>query len=434
MKKAAGKRSVSFRDPATDDEEAGAGLVVGLPVPGGPAMPARKRRSWVLAVAVPLALLAVATVATLGGVLAGQGGGLTEPAGRATLDREHVDDAVFLDFAADHPEFAPVGHAGRGYCGVSADGERALDSVVDFSGQVVPARGLPPQATFTAGEEIDLKFKLTDVALRDDGGRVEVGVCCKDPAGASDREMHACFDRHRHAAPLAPGARTTQIRAVRTEEVDADGVDGGAVEGSLRWRLPAAVAGERCLLQWRLFPANGATPALVDCADVTIRARPPPEDEDAAPEGVVGRPAANNGTELSADVLDTVPGDEWSSIAVADWEQCGGLNSLCQEDTACLSCESAGWTCQRGNEWWWQCRKEVAAAGPDATDSGETKPGQKPAAVGDWQACGGKNTAGCSADEGCFACASAAYRCRRDSEWYWQCRPRTGGRRNRLRA
>ena len=105
----------------------------------------------------------------------------------------------------------------------------------------------------------------------------------------------------------------------------------------------------------------------------------------AAREGVVavGRPAANNGTELSADVLDTVPGDEWSSIAVADWAQCGGLNSLCQEDKACLSCESAGWTCQRGNEWWWQCRKAVA--GPDAPDSGETKPGQKPAAVGDWE-------------------------------------------------
>ena len=176
MKKVAGKRSVSF-----DDEEAGAGLVVGLPVPGGPTMPAQKRRSWVLAVAVPLALVAVLTVATVGGVLAGQGGGgLTEPAGRATLDRKHVDGAVFLDFAADHPEFAPVGHAGRGYCGVSADGERALDSIVDYSGQVVPPRGLPPQATLTAGEEIDLKFKLTDVALRDVSGRVEVGVCCKD--------------------------------------------------------------------------------------------------------------------------------------------------------------------------------------------------------------------------------------------------------------
>ena len=32
----------------------------------------------------------------------------------------------------------------------------------------------------------------------------------------------------------------------------------------------------------------------------------------------------------------------------------GGLNA-CDSDVACITCSTAGTTCQRQNQWYWQC-------------------------------------------------------------------------------
>ena len=39
---------------------------------------------------------------------------------------------------------------------------------------------------------------------------------------------------------------------------------------------------------------------------------------------------------------------------------CGGLSNLCFQDRACTECAEPGYTCVRGNEWYWQCRDDTA--------------------------------------------------------------------------
>ena len=105
---------------------------------------------------------------------------------------------------------------------------------------------------------------------------------------------------------------------------------------------------------------------------------------------------------------------------------CGGLSlSGCGADAACLPCADPGYTCQRSNEWYYECREGAAAGAPAAVLP--VQPARP--ALGRWAHCGGVNTPGCGKDEACFDCADAGFSCLRSSEFFWQCTDRgTGGR------
>jgi hypothetical protein len=67
---------------------------------------------------------------------------------------------------------------------------------------------------------------------------------------------------------------------------------------------------------------------------------------------------------------------------------------------------------------------------PLATYSG----GNSHLAVGDWQQCGGKGGEMCKKYSICgdmpytkFHCTNPSYSCQRVDQWYWQCKPFSGG-------
>ena len=57
------------------------------------------------------------------------------------------------------------------------------------------------------------------------------------------------------------------------------------------------------------------------------------------------------------------------------WGACGGLSNLCHQDRACTGCAEPGYTCIRGNEFYWQCRDDTPS---DQLEDGRDAPAGSP--------------------------------------------------------
>ena len=137
------------------------------------------------------------------------------------------------------------------------------------------------------------------------------------------------------------------------------------------------------------------------------------------------------------------------------WGQCGGKGGSCGAGTGRgrsrlrgngAACEDSAWSgaccgagneCSRVNEWWWKC----APSASSFSDGGKApiQPESSPASslIKIHKQCGGKAGDGCG-KSGKPKCSDAPWSpnspsgtgggcetgsvCRRDNEWYWQCK------------
>ncbi|KAK9811457.1 hypothetical protein WJX72_004232 [[Myrmecia] bisecta] len=122
---------------------------------------------------------------------------------------------------------------------------------------------------------------------------------------------------------------------------------------------------------------------------------------------------------------------------------CGGRGSTCAEVGQCVdalwngACCPAGFSCERQNEWYWQCTK------PPTPNRRFIPANPRPAnlttdscylGTGEFDQCGGRG-ADCAAAGQCTdaqwegSCCPAETSCMRQNQWYWQClRPPTPDR------
>merc|ERR1719428_113306 len=128
-----------------------------------------------------------------------------------------------------------------------------------------PIESPPLQATLTAGEPTTIGFKLT----AHHKGHVELGVCC------DAQPSQACFDRNPltfqqdllYGAPVDaahPERGYVAPRAMGNPNIGdgqspggmGTGEYGNAMDFRMKFRLPAGVSGDRCLIQWRYITGN----------------------------------------------------------------------------------------------------------------------------------------------------------------------------------
>merc|ERR1719313_1533152 len=150
-----------------------------------------------------------------------------------------------------------------GYCGLTQDGSKEYTVPLDSRG--APIESPPLQATLTAGEPTTIGFKLT----AHHKGHVELGVCC------DAQPSQACFDRNPltfqqdllYGAPVDaahPERGYVAPRAMGNPNIGdgqspggmGTGEYGNAMDFRMKFRLPAGVSGDRCLIQWRYITGN----------------------------------------------------------------------------------------------------------------------------------------------------------------------------------
>ncbi|WIA11041.1 hypothetical protein OEZ85_011194 [Tetradesmus obliquus] len=129
------------------------------------------------------------------------------------------------------------------------------------------------------------------------------------------------------------------------------------------------------------------------------------------------------------------------STRLPAWSACGGKGFDCKlpagkcTDAAWEGhCCASGFTCQRSNEWYWQCR-----TGPPSSNRVE-QPAPAPATacaavLTEWAGCGGRGTTCPKSLQSAGQCADAQWKgyccaaglsCKRQSQWWWSCqKPRT---------
>jgi chitinase len=380
-------------------------------------------------------------------------------------------------------------YSAPGYCGLTQDGSKEYTVPKDSRG--APIESPPLQATLTAGETTTISFALT----AHHKGHVELGVCC------DAQPSQACFDSHPltfqgdllYGAPVDaahPGRGYIAPRAMGNPNIGdgespggmGTGEYGNAMDFQMRFRLPADVSGERCLIQWRYITGNscempgydgvawpsqswrnagvgtcslplsadgsGAPERFWNCADVKV-----------LPSGSGPAPGPNPVPVVPVPVVPVVPVDPTPADPapgdpapgsdlpeVGPWAGCGGESTAgCGQDVACFSCRPNGsqsFACGRQSQWYWQCTPGTSSAPapapapapavPVPVPAVPTTPAPAPGGGGSkapWAACGGLSTAGCKRDSNCFSCrpnGSQSFGCTRQSEWYWQCAPGTG--------
>jgi hypothetical protein len=98
------------------------------------------------------------------------------------------------------------------------------------------------------------------------------------------------------------------------------------------------------------------------------------------------------------------------------WDQCGGISSAAGKDAAigAGACCAAGSTCNRVNEWYWQCQPSASLPSSGLGGSGQ-------GTLELWAQCGGKggNCASSSCADGPYPAQTcpAGSSCQRESEW-----------------
>merc|ERR1719313_1038434 len=217
----------------------------------------------------------------------------------------------------------------------------------------------------------------------------------------------------------------------------------------MKFRLPAGVSGDRCLIQWRYITGNscempgydqvawpsqawrnagvgtcalplsadgsGAPERFWNCADVKVLPAgsgpapgPNPAPADPAPaDPAPADPAPADPAPADPAPADPVPGG--SLPPVGAWAACGGESTAgCGKDEACFSCTSSGgrsYMCDRQSQWYWQCIPGTSST--PAPVPAVPAPAPSPAgSKAPWAACGGLSTAGCQRDDDCFSCRS----------------------------
>ena len=234
---------------------AGAGSLAG-PAGGGPGTP-------------PLAAAAAALAAAAAGLRgAAAHGYLYGPRARNFVAAE---DGVWWQSPDDptvYPQKESCPHCvnqyrAPGYCGLTQDGSKEYTVPLDSRG--APIESPPLQATLTAGEPTTIGFKLT----AHHKGHVELGVCC------DAQPSQACFDRNPltfqqdllYGAPVDaahPERGYVAPRAMGNPNIGdgqspggmGTGEYGNAMDFRMKFRLPAGVSGDRCLIQWRYITGN----------------------------------------------------------------------------------------------------------------------------------------------------------------------------------
>merc|ERR1719313_2926404 len=240
----------------------------------------------------------------------------------------------------------------------------------------------------------------------------------------------------------------------------------------MKFRLPAGVSGDRCLIQWRYITGNscempgydqvawpsqawrnagvgtcalplsadgsGAPERFWNCADVKVLpagSGPAPGPNPAPADPAPADPAPTGPAPADPAPADPVPADPvpgGSLPPVGAWAACGGESTAgCGKDEACFSCTSSGgrsYMCDRQSQWYWQCIPGTSST--PAPVPAVPAPAPSPAgSKAPWAACGGLSTAGCQKDDNCFSCRSngrQSFGFTRQSEWYWQCAPGAG--------
>ncbi|WIA30941.1 hypothetical protein OEZ86_000991 [Tetradesmus obliquus] len=136
-----------------------------------------------------------------------------------------------------------------------------------------------------------------------------------------------------------------------------------------------------------------------------------------------------------------VPPSSSCSTRLPAWSACGGKGFDCKlpagkcTDAAWEGhCCASGFTCQRSNEWYWQCR-----TGPPSSNRVEQPAPAPPTACAavltEWAGCGGRGTTCPKSLQSAGQCADAQWKgyccaaglsCKRQSQWWWSCqKPRT---------
>merc|ERR1719161_3424629 len=238
----------------------------------------------------------------------------------------------------------------------------------------------------------------------------------------------------------------------------------------MKFRLPAGVSGDRCLIQWRYITGNscempgydqvawpsqawrnagvgtcalplsadgsGAPERFWNCADVKVL--PAGSGPAPGPNSAPADPAPADPAPADPAPADPAPGG--SLPPVGAWAACGGESTAgCGKDEACFSCTSSGgrsYMCDRQSQWYWQCIPGTSST--PAPVPAVPAPAPSPAgSKAPWAACGGLSTARCQRDDDCFSCRSngrQSFGCTRQSEWYWQCAPGAGSATGRQTA
>merc|ERR1719160_318224 len=240
---------------------------------------------------------------------------------------------------------------------------------------------------------------------------------------------------------------------------------GNAMDFRMKFRLPAGVSGDRCLIQWRYITGNSCEMPGYDQvawpsqawrnAGVGTCALPLSADGSGAPErfwncadvkvlpagsGPAPGPNPAPADPAPADPAPADPAPGGSLPPVGAWAACGGESTAgCGKDEACFSCTSSGgrsYMCDRQSQWYWQCIPGTSST--PAPVPAVPAPAPSPAgSKAPWAACGGLSTAGCQRDDDCFSCRSngrQSFGCTRQSEWYWQCAPGAGSATGRQTA
>jgi len=219
------------------------------------------------------AAAAAAAAAAVLAVLALPGGGRAHGYLSGPRSRNFVasEDGVWWQSPSDptrYPQKESCPHclnqySAPGYCGLTQDGSKEYTVPKDSRG--APIESPPLQATLTAGETTTISFALT----AHHKGHVELGVCC------DAQPSQACFDSHPltfqgdllYGAPVDaahPGRGYIAPRAMGNPNIGdgespggmGTGEYGNAMDFQMRFRLPADVSGERCLIQWRYITGN----------------------------------------------------------------------------------------------------------------------------------------------------------------------------------
>ncbi|QDZ22956.1 glycoside hydrolase [Chloropicon primus] len=167
--------------------------------------------------------------------------------------------------------------------------------------------------------------------------------------------------------------------------------------------------------------AEEETTAAIPAAEETEQ---PLAEADVAEEATAQPLPEESAQQPSVEAAEETPTAEEALPQALPYKACGGIN-LCGADEECRSC-SAGFTCSKSNEWYYQCVREtgeptlpVPSAPTPAIPEAEQEPPSASAA--DYEACGGSDL--CGSDEECRSCSSESFTCKRTNAFYHQCVP-----------
>lgn len=104
------------------------------------------------------------------------------------------------------------------------------------------------------------------------------------------------------------------------------------------------------------------------------------------------------------------------------WQQCGGINACSSADNCGdrpwpRSYCPGGYSCQRNDQYYWQCRPGSTA------DTKQQQQSNAVASVNAWGQCGGISCSQGTCSDKVWATCPSGYICQRQDQWYYQCKP-----------